>query len=111
MQMPAEPKPDLPLEIADLLLIDVVGYSKLLVNEQIEMLHELNRIVRGTESFRAAEASGKLNRRETEWHSFSFAAQKSPCDVLSRLAEPCKIMPISTYGWEFTVAQSTGSSM
>jgi class 3 adenylate cyclase len=62
MQMPADPKPDLLLEIAHLLLIDVVGYSKLLVNEQIEMLQELNQIVRGTESFRAAEASGKLIR-------------------------------------------------
>jgi TolB-like protein/class 3 adenylate cyclase len=65
MQMPAEPKPDLPLEIAHLLLIDVVGYSKLLVNEQIEMLQELNQIVRGAESFLAAEASGKLNRVPT----------------------------------------------
>ncbi|HEY2627423.1 MAG TPA: hypothetical protein VGI41_11800, partial [Candidatus Udaeobacter sp.] len=41
---------------------DVVGYSKLLVNEQIEPLQELNQIVRGTECFRSAEASGKLNR-------------------------------------------------
>ncbi len=65
MQMSAEPKPDLPLEIAHLLLIDVVCYSKLLVNEQIELLQELNQIVRGTESFCAAEASGKLNRVPT----------------------------------------------
>ena len=42
----AEPKPDLPLEIAHLLSIDVVGYSKLLVNEQIELLQELNQILR-----------------------------------------------------------------
>ena len=42
--MSAEPKLDLQLEIAHLLLIDVVGYSRLLVNEQIELLHELNRI-------------------------------------------------------------------
>jgi TolB-like protein/Tfp pilus assembly protein PilF len=60
--MAAESKPDLPLEIAHVLLIDVVGYSKLLVNEQIELLQELNQIVRGTECFRSAEASGKLNR-------------------------------------------------
>ena len=40
----AETRPDLPLEIAHLLLIDAVGYSKLLVNEQIELLQELNRI-------------------------------------------------------------------
>jgi len=58
----AEPKPDLPLEIAHLLLIDLVGYSKLLINEQIELLQELNQIVRETECFRSAEARGKLNR-------------------------------------------------
>ena len=57
--------PDLPLEIAHLLLIDVVGYSKLLVNEQIELLQELNQIVRSTECFRAAEARGKLIRVPT----------------------------------------------
>jgi TolB-like protein/class 3 adenylate cyclase/Tfp pilus assembly protein PilF len=62
---PADSKPDLPLEIAHLLLIDVVGYSKLLVNEQIELLEELNQIVRNTECFRAAEASGKFNRVST----------------------------------------------
>src|SRR5437016_4646106 len=61
----AEPKPDLPLEIAHLLLIDVVGYSRLLVNEQIELLQELNQIVRGTECFRAAETKGKLIRVST----------------------------------------------
>ncbi len=61
----AESKPDLPLEIAHLLLIDVVGYSKLLVNEEIELLQELNQIVRNAESFRAAEATGKLNRVST----------------------------------------------
>ena len=54
---PAEPTLDLPLEIAHLLLIDVVGYSKLLVNEQIELLQELNQIVRNTECFRSTEAS------------------------------------------------------
>src|SRR4029453_10124627 len=60
--MPAEPKPDLPLEIAHVLIIDVVGYSKLLIDEQIKLLQELNHIVRETESFRAAEASCKLIR-------------------------------------------------
>jgi TolB-like protein/class 3 adenylate cyclase len=62
---PAESTLDLPLEIAHLLLIDVVGYSKLLVNEQIEVLQELNRIVRSTECFHAAEVSGKLIRVPT----------------------------------------------
>jgi TolB-like protein/class 3 adenylate cyclase/Tfp pilus assembly protein PilF len=61
----AEPTPDLQLEIAHVLSIDVVGYSKLLVNEQIELLQELNQIVRSTECFRAAETKGKLIRVST----------------------------------------------
>jgi len=61
----AETKPDLRLEIAHILLIDVVGYSKLLVDEEIEFLKELNQIVRSTESFRAAETTGKLIRMPT----------------------------------------------
>ena len=60
-----EPKSDLEPEIAHLLLIDIVGFSKLLDNEQIELLQELNQIVRRTECFRAAEAGGKLIRVPT----------------------------------------------
>src|SRR5260370_35928192 len=63
--MSAELPPDLPLEIAHLLLIDVVGYSKLLVNDQVESLQQLNRIVRSTDCFRAAEAKDKLIRLPT----------------------------------------------
>jgi TolB-like protein/class 3 adenylate cyclase/Tfp pilus assembly protein PilF len=61
----AEPTPDLQLEIAHILLIDVVGYSKLLVNEQIELLQELKQIVRSTECFGAAEARDELIRVPT----------------------------------------------
>ena len=61
----AEPKPDLQLEIAHILLVDVVGFSKLLVNEQIELMQKLNQTVRGTEHFRRAEAGGKLIRLPT----------------------------------------------
>jgi TolB-like protein/integral membrane sensor domain MASE1/class 3 adenylate cyclase/Tfp pilus assembly protein PilF len=57
-----EPMPDLQLRIAHVLLIDVVGYSKLLVDEEIELLQELKQIAHETESFRAAEAAGKLIR-------------------------------------------------
>jgi serine/threonine-protein kinase len=53
------------LEIAHLLLIDMVGYSKLLVNEQIELLQELKQVVRSTECFRAAEARDELIRVPT----------------------------------------------
>src|SRR4029434_2413624 len=60
-----EPKSDLEPEIAHLLSIDVAGYSKLLNNEHIELLQDLNQIVRSTECFRSAEANGKLNRVPT----------------------------------------------
>jgi TolB-like protein/Tfp pilus assembly protein PilF/class 3 adenylate cyclase len=63
--MSAELQKEIELEIAHILLIDVVGYSKLLVNEQIELLQQLNRIVRSTECFRAAESKGKLTRVPT----------------------------------------------
>ncbi len=53
------------LEIAHVLFIDIVGYSKLLTNEQRERQQELNRIVRETEQFREAGAAGKLIRVPT----------------------------------------------
>jgi TolB-like protein/class 3 adenylate cyclase len=63
--MSSERKSDLQLEIAHVLFIDIVAYSKLLINEQHELLQELNQIVRTTEAFRAAEAAGKLIRLPT----------------------------------------------
>ena len=48
------------LEIAHVLFIDIVGYSKLLTDEQSEALQELNQIVRDTEAVREAEAAGQL---------------------------------------------------
>ena len=64
-EMSAEVKREIELEIAHVLLIDVVGYSKLLVDEEIEFLQELNQIVRSSQSFRAAETTGKLIRMPT----------------------------------------------
>ncbi len=61
----AQPEPDLQLEIAHILLLDVVGYSRLLVNEQVELLQQLNQIVRSTVRFRRAEAAGRLTRLPT----------------------------------------------
>src|SRR5438874_8601822 len=63
--MSAEVKNEIQIEIAHVLFIDIVGYSKLLINEQHESLHELNQVVRKTDAFRAAEAAGKLIRLPT----------------------------------------------
>ena len=48
------------LEIGHVLFIDIVGYSKLLGDDQAEALHELNHLVRETNAFREAEAADKL---------------------------------------------------
>ena len=60
--MAAKLKSDPHLAIAHVLFIDVVGYSKLLVNEQREVVQQLNQIVRKTPQFRKSEAAGKLIR-------------------------------------------------
>src|SRR6184192_2360308 len=60
--MASEGPKKIQLEIAHVLFIDIVGYSKLLINEQSEQIQKLKEIVRGTEQFRLAEAEGKLLR-------------------------------------------------
>src|SRR5213082_1562122 len=61
--MPAEEQTR--LQIGHVLFIDIVGYSKLLVNQQSGLLRELNELVSGTREFREAEAEGKLIRLPT----------------------------------------------
>src|ERR1700681_3507841 len=63
--MPSEPSSEVKLEIGHVLFIDIVGYSKLLINEQSEQIQKLKEIVRGTEQVRLAEAEGKLLRLPT----------------------------------------------
>jgi TolB-like protein/Tfp pilus assembly protein PilF len=63
--MSTEVKTEIELEIAHVLFIDTVGYSKLLINEQRESFEVLNRVVKGSDQFRTAEAAGKLLRLPT----------------------------------------------
>ena len=56
---------DRQLEIAHVLFIDIVGYSKLPINRQSELLRQLNQVVRATEQFRRAGAVDKLVRLPT----------------------------------------------
>ena len=53
------------LEIAHVLFIDIVAYSKLLIDQQTELIKQLNEKVHNTEEFRSAEAAGKLIRIAT----------------------------------------------
>jgi TolB-like protein/class 3 adenylate cyclase/Tfp pilus assembly protein PilF len=63
--MSAEVKKEIQLEIAHVLFIDIVGYSKLSINDQHAAIEELNRIVRASEQFQRAEAAGRLLRLPT----------------------------------------------
>ncbi|HEX4637983.1 MAG TPA: adenylate/guanylate cyclase domain-containing protein, partial [Chthoniobacterales bacterium] len=58
-------RPNLQFEIAHVLFIDVIGYSKLLIDAQYELQEQLNQVVRSAPHFRAAEAEGKLVRLPT----------------------------------------------
>src|SRR5512133_369899 len=58
--MPAEVKKEIELEIAHVLFIDIVGYSKLSVNEQHARIEELNEIVHLSERFQKAEAVNRI---------------------------------------------------
>src|SRR5438094_5522244 len=63
--MSLEGQQDRQLEIAHVLFIDIVGYSKLPINRQSELLRQLNQVVRATEQFRRAGAVDKLVRLPT----------------------------------------------
>src|SRR5947208_13161139 len=58
--MAAEVKKEIQLEIAYVLFIDIVGYSKLSINEQRTAIDELTQAVRASEQFRKAEAASRL---------------------------------------------------
>src|SRR5437879_6996294 len=63
--MPPESAAEIRFDIGHVLFIDIVGHSKLLINEQSEQIQTLRKIVRGTEQLRLAEAQGKLMRLPT----------------------------------------------
>src|ERR1700745_1463441 len=58
--MAPEGKKEIQLEIAHVLFIDIVGYSKLSINEQRAAVDELPKIVRATARFQKAEAASRL---------------------------------------------------
>ena len=63
--MPIEIKNEIQLEIAHVLFIDIVGYSKLSISDQHATVEELTRIVRASEQFQRAEAASRLTRIPT----------------------------------------------
>src|SRR4026207_1169677 len=58
--MSTEIKKEIALEIAHVLFIDIVGYSKLSINDQNAAVEEFSRVARGSKQFQKAEAAGRL---------------------------------------------------
>src|SRR2546430_2525555 len=58
--MSAEVKKEIQLEIAHVLFIDIVGYSKRSINEQGVVVDELTKVVRSSNQYQSAEATGRL---------------------------------------------------
>src|SRR6266403_1094665 len=58
--MSIEVKKEIQLEIAHVLFIDIVGYSKLSINDQRAAIDELTQAVRTSEQFQNAEAGARL---------------------------------------------------
>jgi TolB-like protein/class 3 adenylate cyclase/Tfp pilus assembly protein PilF len=58
--MSAQVKKEVQLEIAHVLFIDIVGYSKLSINDQHATVEELNQIVRASEQSQRTEAASRL---------------------------------------------------
>src|SRR5881398_2198928 len=63
--MSVEIKKEIQLEIAHVLFTDIVGYSKLSINDEHAAVEELNRVVRASEQFQRAEAASRLLKIST----------------------------------------------
>jgi len=111
--MSTEIKKEIQLEIAHVLFIDIVGYSKLLMNEQRTLLDTLNQVVRKTEEFRSAEAAGRLIKIPTGdgMALVFYNSPEAPVECALEISRALKEHPDSSCAWAYTVDRSAASSM
>src|SRR5205807_5120173 len=83
------------MQTAHVLFIDVVAYSKLLVNEQREVLQQLNEVVRRTTQFAKSNAAGKLIRIPTGdgMALVFFQSPEEPVHCAMEIAKALKSYP------------------
>ncbi len=79
--MSAEIRKEIQLEIAHVLFIDIVGYSKLSINEQRAAVDELNEVVRASEQFQKAEAAARLIKIPTGVVFYTSPEAPAQCAV------------------------------
>jgi hypothetical protein len=86
--MPAEMDPSVELQIGHVLFIDIVGYSKLSINEQNAAVEELNEVVRVSEQFQLAEKASRLLKIATGdgMALVFYTSLEAPCSARWRSA-------------------------
>jgi TolB-like protein/Tfp pilus assembly protein PilF len=92
---PEQPETEVQLEIGHVLFIDIVGYSKALIDDQRALQQDLNDVVRNTEQFRAAESAGKLIRLPTGdgMALVFFTSPEAPLQCAMQIADALKSHP------------------
>jgi TolB-like protein/class 3 adenylate cyclase/Tfp pilus assembly protein PilF len=93
--MAAEAKKEIALEIAHVLFIDIVGYSKLSINEQRAAVDELNEVVRASEQFQRAETAGRLLKIATGdgMALVFYTSPEAPARCAMEISRACKEHP------------------
>ena len=93
--MAAEVKKEIQLEIAHVLFIDIVGYSKLSINEQRAVVDELTKIVRGSDQYQKAEAAGRLIKIPTGdgMALVFYTSQEAPAQCAIEISGALKTHP------------------
>ena len=93
--MPAEVKEQIRLEVAHILFIDIVGYSKLSINEQRTVVDELTTIVRGSDQYQKAEAAGRLIKIPTGdgMALVFYTSQEAPAQCAIEISDALKTHP------------------
>jgi class 3 adenylate cyclase len=101
------------LKLGHVLFMDIVGYSKLLVDEQSEVAQQLNRIVRNTDQVRSAEAKGNLVRLPTGdgMALVFFTSPEAPMQCALEISRALKEKPVANCEWDFTADRSTSFPM
>ncbi len=92
---PEHPETEVQLEIGHVLFIDIVGYSRVVIDDQRALQQQLNDVVRNTDAFRAAEAAGKLTRLPTGdgMALVFFTSPEAPLRCAVQIAEGLKLHP------------------
>src|SRR5436305_11086839 len=93
--MTAEVKKEIQLEVAHVLFIDIVGYSKLSINEQRAVVDELTTIVRGSDQYQKAEAAGRLIKIPTGdgMALVFYTSQEAPAQCAIEISGALKAHP------------------